>query len=239
MKIIKYVIQPRKLKKTIILTAFLSIMSFSLISPPKAEAVPLNSIMGRLMGGNQRDKTNAPKDDTDEQPTVAPTLPLQAPAAQETLVSSVTPVLPTTPILPVTSKTSAQTAPIPIIASPIVSLPTTPVEKTSQQKASTVQSQVTKNSTIQPLITQPFVVQDALSSSAVDTSAAVLSTANYQSAIKSNTDGTPYVSNKINSELAQYLLFAGIATITAGTLMYGVGVLPAKKQVRRNPVKIL
>lgn len=260
----QYVIQPKKSKKTILLTALLSIVSISFISPPKAEAVTLNSIMNSLRGDNQRDKTGTLKDDTNEQSAVTPILPLQTPVVPETPTNSVTPVLPATPTLPVAPETPAQTAPIPVVtppaASPVMSIPVTLADNAPQSHQGAVQPQVAgttptaqpavaqssvaQQTVVQPAAAQPTeavasTVQNTLTASALDTSAAVLSTANSQSATKSSIDGTPYVSNKINPELAQYLLFTGVATMTAGTLMYGAGLIPAKKHVRHIPVKIL
>jgi hypothetical protein len=70
-------------------------------------------------------------------------------------------------------------------------------------------------STFQP------VVRSAVASRLLDTSAGVISTANFQSAGASNAKGSLYISNKLDPKTAQNLLFAGIATIAAGTLVYG------------------
>jgi hypothetical protein len=120
------------------------------------------------------------------------------------------------------------------------------VVPTTQQPAPT--TTVTPTAPAAPAPTQTSAPQAAARTAApstavvapVDTSAAVVNTANAQAVGESAPNASPYTSNKLDPMLAQKLLFAGIATITAGTLLYAASIIPfGKKQVRHIPVKSL
>ena len=240
-----YVIQP---KKIIIFVAFLSIVSFSLIPTAQAEAIPSRNTPNGSSGSGKQDQTGIPVVDANAQPAVVPTVPLQEPYAPQVPVTPVP--IPTTPLLLPVLPEPVITAPVPVVvASPVVSPPASPVKRAPQQRVVTVQQQAPKTAVVQPAVaraTAPRVTvarasvdQSVAPPRLLDTSAGVTSTANFQSAIQPTTKGTPYISNKIDPELARTLLFAGIATITAGTLIYAATIIPFKKQVRRIPVKTL
>jgi hypothetical protein len=204
---LKYVIQSRK---TIILAAFLSIMSFSILPMSQVDAHSLNKNTDGLVDLDQPDET-----------VVAAALPLQTPVVQEN---------PQTASLPLTQR-PIEVVPVPeaapvgtsaVVSAPVMSVRNAPQQRTSQQKAVIPQQRAIKLAVVQPTTStfQP-VVRSAVASRLLDTSAGVISTANFQSAGASNAKGSLYISNKLDPETAQNLLFAGIATITTGTLVYG------------------
>ncbi len=106
---------------------------------------------------------------------------------------------------------------------------TTPAETTPQQ--TTQQSTAT---TRQAANTTP-VAQAA--ATPIDTSADVITTVNSQSGNITQKAGSPYVSNKLDPEVAELLLFAGIGSITAGVLVYMATLFPFAKPVRHISVK--
>jgi hypothetical protein len=238
-----YVIQP---KKIIIFIAFLSVVSFSLIPASQAKALSSKNTPNSSSGSSKQDQAGIPVADDDVQSVAVPTVPLQEPVTPQVPVTSAP--MPTTPLLLPVLQEPVQTAPAPVVY-PVVSAPATTVKKAPQQKVTAVQQQAPKTPIVQPsvvrataprvTVARALVLQSVAAPTLLDTSAGVISTANFQSAIQSTTKGTPYISNKIDAKLAQSLLFAGIATITAGTLMYATTVIPFKKQVRRIPVKTL
>jgi hypothetical protein len=209
--------------KTVIVAAFMSIMSISLISSSQAGALSLRDIVTGLTGSSQQGQTttNQTPNRGSSQTTARPT---QTTTQDRNVVQTLLPTL--TQQNPVVTPQPTQTAPATQTPAP-TQTQTTPAQ--TSQPATTTTAQATNNRTT---TNQPTVAVKP-----VDTSAAVISTASEQSIGSTAADTTPYVSNKLNPDLAKQLFYAGIVTITAGTLIYAATILPSRKQVRRIPVK--
>ena len=135
-------------------------------------------------------------------------------------------------VVPTTPRQSPVQQQAPVTQQPIQTAPVTPVTpapaQEPQQQAvtprpSTATTDPTENVAVVP----------------VDTSEDVIKTASSQSVGETSTDGTPYVSNKIDPDMAKTLLIVGIGTVTAGTLLYGSTHILFPKRVRHIPVKSL
>ena len=204
-------IHVRSSKKTLILAAVVSIMSLSVASTSQTNALTLSEYLNNTFNSQQ----NRNQDNNQSRP-VAPqtTTPSRQNNQTQNIVEQVIPA-------PTTTQTPAQTAPV------------TPAAPAQTQTTAPAQTQAAPRATyIQPITKQAVVAP-------LDTSAAVARTANAQAVGDTSANGSPYVSNKLDPVVAQKLLFAGIATITAGTLLYAGSIFPFKKQVRHIPVKSL
>jgi cytoskeletal protein RodZ len=199
-----------KSKKTIILAAFVSVMSFSLVSTAQVGALSFSDFFGsNRQNQGQSQNRNQNQDRNNNQNPAAPTTSRQTPTQQQT---------PTT-------QQPAQTTVTPTV-------PATPVVETQAPVQQTTVAPRTINNN--PQSEAPVAVTSP------DTSAAVIQTASSQSVGESKTDGTPYVSNKIDPNLAETLLFAGIGAMTLGTLIYASTLIFFNKPaVRHIPVKSL
>jgi hypothetical protein len=213
--------------KTVIVAAFMSIMSISLVSSSQAGALSLRDIVTGLTGTSQQSQTttNTTSNQTANRgASQTAAQPTQTTTQNRNVVQTLLPTL--TQQNPVVTPQPTQTAPTTQTPAP-AQTQTTPAQ--TAQPATTTTSQATNNRTT---TNQPTVAVKP-----VDTSAAVISTASQQSIGSTAADATPYVSNKLNPDLAKQLFYAGIVTITAGTLIYAATILPSRKQVRRIPVK--
>jgi hypothetical protein len=209
----------RNSKKTLILAAVVSIMTLSVASSSQTNALTLSEFLNNTFNnqaGRQDQNNNQSR----------PVAPMQT----QTQTQNQTPSRQNTPtqnvveqILP-TNQQPAQTA-------PVTQTPPTQTPAPAQTRTQTATPQATAARTLTPA--SPVIAP-------LDTSAAVVNTANAQAVGESAPNASPYTSNKIDPMLAQKLLFAGIATITAGTLIYAASIFPyGKKQVRHIPVKSL
>jgi hypothetical protein len=208
-------------KKTFILAAVVSIMAISFVSSSQTNALSLRDVIETVTGSNQRIEqsqvTNQNRETTTTEPTNA-NQSLQNPIRQtvETLIPTNQNTTPLTPT-PLTPTPSTQ---VPVTQNlPAQTAQQTPVVNT-QQTSSAVETPVA--------VVTP-----------VDTSADVLRTANLQSISQPAATGTLYTSNKLDPQIAQYMLIAAILTITAGFVLYGATVLPSKKRTRQISVKSL
>ena len=197
-------------KKTLVLAAVVSIMSLSVASSTQTNALTLSEFLSGLTSNNQ-----SRDNQTGNQARPTNNTNNTTPNRQQNIVEQILP----------TTQQPTQTTP---------ATPTEPAQTQVQQTQTAAPQQAAPARTVAPTTTKSPTVTP------IDTSAAVVSTANSQTTEKSAANATPYTSNKIDPMLAQKLLFAGIATITAGTLIYAASIFPfGKKQVRHIPVKSL
>lgn len=198
-------------KKTIILSAFVSIMGFSLVSSSQTHALSLRDITTGLLGGSQQNQTPAQTSNNSNNTSN------QTP--RQTLVPTITQQVPVVTQQPVVTPQPTQTAQTTV----------SPTQTSVPQQAPATQTTDTKAP----------VTQTSIAPIPLDTAADVFKTASAQSVNKSASSGSPYTTNKINPELGKQLLFASLATITAGALIYAATILPQRKHVRHIPVKSL
>jgi hypothetical protein len=200
----------RNSKKTLILAAVVSIMTLSVASSSQTNALTLSDFLNNTFN-NQAGRQN--QNNNQGRPAAPTQTQNQTPSRQNT---------PTQNIVEQVVPSTQQTTPTTTVA------PTAPATTAPIQTAA---PQATAARTVTPI--SPVMAP-------LDTSAAVVNTANAQAVGESAPNASPYTSNKIDPMLAQKLLFAGIATITAGTLIYAASIFPyGKKQVRHIPVKSL
>jgi hypothetical protein len=206
----------RNSNKTLILVAAVSIIGMSFVSSSQTNALSLRDVIETVTGSSQRNEQSQVTNQNRETTTLEPTNPnqsLQTPV-RETVEALVPTNQNTTPVSP-TSPAQVPAAQ----SSPAQTTQQTPVTP-SQQFSSASQIPVT---TVTP----------------IDTSAEVLRNANLQSVNQPAATGTLYTSNKLDPQIARYMLIAAILTVTAGFVLYGATVLPSKKRSRHIPVKSL
>ena len=255
----KLVTQSRKI---VILVALFSITGFSLTVTPQVVAIagPSSS------SGHQHSQSSKPSHETTVVPTepvssAVPKAPLEQAVTPQPQVST-PPVIqaPVTPIITPQQPTPATPAPVNTPSGAVDTGSSKPAEVVLRQPTPVAQQtfvtpqpmpmqklrQLTPVSTavitakpLPPVQRQASVVQNIRTSLPVDTAEDVVKIASFQAAGDPVAVGSKYVSNKINPELAKSLLFAGLGTITAGTLMYGTAMLSFKKQDRHIAVKNL
>lgn len=218
-------------KKTIVVAAFMAVMTVSVTSAPQAGALSLTDVLSGLTSGIRQNQT-APT-------TTAPTTTTTNTNNSSSNASKTTP---TTTQTNTQSRTNTQNL-VPTIVETVTQQPAAPA---TQQPVQTVAPQssapaaTTTNTTTNAAPARTQSQTPATNTAVVrpiDTSAAVFKTANAQSIGSSSANNSPYMSNKLDPERAKQLFYAGIATITAGVLIYAATSLPTRKQSHRIPVK--
>jgi len=213
-------------KRRVVLATILSVLCVSLVSSPQAGALSLRDITDGLFGGTRQNETTNDSQSRNTTTTQAPTTNTNTSNTNRNVVEQIVPPQTTRP---------QQTAPV--TPAPTAPAPTTTTSPTPAQTQPARPVQRAVATTPQRTTSAPAVAQAVVAP--LDTSADVLKTVNSQTVTETAVKGSPYTTNKLDPRVAESLMFAGIATITAGVLMYAASIFPFKKQVRHIPVKSL